>query len=619
MLHTLFEIAIQQYQYYRPISCSVRCIKAILIGTIVWLGLYAQPCLSESDRPIRLFVAKSSVDSGVVNRLLDDFQERYPKLPVELSSFGALEVLDRARRGMADMVITHHPFAEVQFMAEGFGVERTQIMYSEYVLLGPLDKIPKLRTVVSITEALKILATNEVDFIVPSPRSGTYNKIAELWLAAGIEPKWVGYESTGASGLATLRQAASMGAYTIVDMGTFLAYQDELDGVLVPLRRGDLALRNVYSALVVSKQKVIGAQQDKAMILYNYLIGPEAQDLIRSYGEQAFNSTFLVPAAHYDQELRLRYQQQQVKQRDAQLYQTRILLIGVVVTLFVIIILVFMIRRIELRRIKSERMNQKMATKLEFAEEAEKAKSLFFANINHELRTPLSAVLGYSELMMESVEENGHTGYLSDLEKIHGSAEHLLTIVNDILDLSKMEAGLLELYYEEFDIKKLVEHVENIASPMIEKNHNQLVIKTDVVVKNIKADFTRLAQILINLLSNAAKFTHDGTITLQITPAGKDQILFRVSDTGIGMTQDHIDKIFAPFQQAEASTAKKYGGTGLGLTICSNLVQLMKGKIGIHSVPHEGTSFDIIIPTGEQITVGASNEISFSRDLGQAF
>ena len=231
----------------------------------------------------------------------------------------------------------------------------------------------------------------------------------------------------------------------------------------------------------------------------------------------------------------------------------------------------------------------------EQAQNASKAKSDFLANMSHELRTPLNAILGYSEMLMEEAEDDELETYAADLAKIQSSGEHLLTLINDILDLSKIEAGKMDLHIEEFEFEKHLIQIESTGKPLVEKNGNKFILENNVSVKKLKNDQTKLRQILFNMLSNAAKFTKEGTVTLSINTIEKD-IKFAVTDTGIGMNEEQLGKVFDEFTQAEASTAKDYGGTGLGLPISKKMTEMMGGKMEVESEEGKGTTFSITIP-----------------------
>jgi signal transduction histidine kinase len=214
--------------------------------------------------------------------------------------------------------------------------------------------------------------------------------------------------------------------------------------------------------------------------------------------------------------------------------------------------------------------------------EANRAKSSFLASMSHELRTPLNAVLGYTELVAEDAEALGQPTMVEDLQKAHRAGHHLLGLLNDLLDLSKIEAGRLELVLEDVDVAALVAGVVEELAPLVAAQRNDLVVQ--VAPHRVRADRTRLQQCLRNLLSNAAKFTEQGSLRLHAA-AGR----FEVVDTGIGMTPDQLARAFQPFVQAEPSTSRRYGGTGLGLAIVKRLVEQMGGSVGLESQPGAGT------------------------------
>ena len=230
------------------------------------------------------------------------------------------------------------------------------------------------------------------------------------------------------------------------------------------------------------------------------------------------------------------------------------------------------------------------------AEAASRAKSTFLANMSHELRTPLNAIIGYSEMLEEEALESGLEDIIPDTQKIHNAGKHLLSLINDILDLSKIEAGRMELYLEEFDLGNLIEEVVATLHPLVEKNHNQLQVFCSPNLGVMYADLTKVRQILFNLLSNALKFTEGGTVLLGATrePAGgSDWVYLQVSDTGIGMSAEQQQGLFQPFMQGDASTTRKYGGTGLGLAISRLFCQMMGGDITLESQLGVGSTFTV--------------------------
>lgn len=233
------------------------------------------------------------------------------------------------------------------------------------------------------------------------------------------------------------------------------------------------------------------------------------------------------------------------------------------------------------------------------AEEANSAKSAFLANMSHELRTPMNAIIGYSEMLLEETQASNQESYVSDLLKIHSSAVHLLSLINEILDLSKIEAGKMELFLEDIHLPTVIEEITSTVQPIIDKNANKLFVDCSEMIPMIKADSMKLRQILLNLLSNAGKFTHGGEINFSVSAEQSEEscwIVIKVSDTGIGMSKDQVDKVFDAFTQADNSTTRRYGGTGLGLTISKKFCEMMGGNISIDSVPAVGSVFVVKLP-----------------------
>jgi len=241
------------------------------------------------------------------------------------------------------------------------------------------------------------------------------------------------------------------------------------------------------------------------------------------------------------------------------------------------------------------------------AREASHAKSSFLAKMSHELRTPLNAIIGYSELLSE---DSDSPAVKDDLNKILSAARHLLGLINDVLDLSKIEAGKMDLYIEPLDLWTVVQEVAGLVAPLCEKRNNKLVVVCDDAIGMVHADATKLRQILLNLLSNASKFTDAGQITMKATRAplaGEDWIQIDVVDNGIGMTPEESGRLFQAFTQADASTASKYGGTGLGLAICRQFARIMGGDVTIESEPGAGSTFTLRMPARVRRPRAAAN------------
>ncbi|MBY0251133.1 MAG: response regulator, partial [Methylobacterium organophilum] len=223
------------------------------------------------------------------------------------------------------------------------------------------------------------------------------------------------------------------------------------------------------------------------------------------------------------------------------------------------------------------------------------AKSQFLANMSHELRTPLSAVIGYSEMVQEELEDIGEADLVTDMKKIETNARHLLGLINDVLDISKIEADRVEIYAEDFEVAAVVQEVAVTVEGLVAKKGNTLALELEPGLGSAHTDVTKLRQCLINLLSNAAKFTEDGRITLAVTRAD-GALRFAVTDTGIGMTQEQLGKLFERFTQADASTTRRFGGTGLGLAITRAFAEMLGGAIAVESRDGAGTTFTLTLP-----------------------
>jgi len=233
-------------------------------------------------------------------------------------------------------------------------------------------------------------------------------------------------------------------------------------------------------------------------------------------------------------------------------------------------------------------------------EVASQHKSQFLANMSHELRTPLNAIIGYSEMLQEEAEDLGSEAFLPDLQRINSAGKHLLGLINDILDLSKIEAGRMDLFLEAFSVQDLIHDVASIVQPLVETNANTLVISCADDLGTMQADQTKVRQAIFNLMSNASKFTDQGMITLSVTQEADDWLTFAVADTGIGMTEEQLGRLFEAFSQAEASTRSRYGGTGLGLAISRHFCRLMGGDLTVESAHGEGSTFTVRLPARVQ-------------------
>jgi signal transduction histidine kinase len=267
---------------------------------------------------------------------------------------------------------------------------------------------------------------------------------------------------------------------------------------------------------------------------------------------------------------------------------------------------------IEHKRTQEELLRAKQA-----AEEASRTKSAFLANMSHELRTPLNAIIGYSEMLEDESQELEHAEFAKDLQKIQSAGKHLLALINDVLDLSKIEAGKMTLQLENFDLSVLIIEMMSTFQLTAEKNANKLRVRLSEDAGTMRADITKVRQILFNLMSNACKFTDHGTISLEvdrITADSQECIRFRVVDTGIGITPEQQSRLFQEFVQADGSISRKYGGSGLGLVLCDRFVKMMEGDINVDSQFGHGSTFTVRLPAEVRLVLADATKTEAPSD-----
>jgi signal transduction histidine kinase/CheY-like chemotaxis protein len=264
--------------------------------------------------------------------------------------------------------------------------------------------------------------------------------------------------------------------------------------------------------------------------------------------------------------------------------------------------------------IRNAELFKEVEEKSKELEVASQHKSQFLANMSHELRTPLNAIIGYSEILQEDAADKNDTASVGDLQKIESAGRHLLGLINNILDLSKIEAGKMDIFIEPVDIQALVTEVLSIVKPLADKNQNVIEVTCPDDIGSFRSDQTKVKQCLLNLLSNANKFTSKGSLTLRVAREAGSRVAFHVSDTGVGMTKEQIGRLFEAFSQADASTTKRFGGTGLGLAITRHFCAMLGGDVTVESVPGTGSTFTIRLPDQGAAPDGAQPPVPAAAD-----
>lgn len=562
-------------------------ISAVLLTVLAWVLLcysHAVIASTQDSRILRISSANSVVGTDILRVLTDKFLEKHPGIEFRITGAGARTALEHARQGKADLVITHYPPDEKRFVAQGFGSLRTRIMFNEYVILGPPDDPEGLGEQTDVVDIFRMMSENAIEFTVPSRRSGIYQKIEELMSMSGVEPNWPGYIQSEISGTNNVMNAAELGIYALADISTYIIHRKQIGENLVPLYRDSAALRNYISAIVVHSRKVPGANEELAKAFVDFLVSDEIQFFIETYGKEKYGSYLYTPAAYSDPGLRA--------QRAEELLQlatdkNRMILVslGLLACLFIgLVVGGFWLRRKEISRLQ--------------AMHASSAKSTFLANVSHELRTPLNAIIGFSDLL--TYDEQLNKDQLEQIKEIQLAGNHLYKIINELLDLNKIESGKLDLKLEKVDLQLIVKECLALVRPVGEKHEITISSVDDSCCRlvNVFADRTRLKQIVLNLLSNAIKYNKKGgSVSAECRQISDDKVRLIIIDAGIGIPKEQLAEVFTPFNRLGAELGS-VEGTGIGLTITKQLVEMMGGRIGVESEQGLGSTFWIELPVG---------------------
>lgn len=575
--------------------------KDIVSTFIIICSFYSPTGLSDSvvnKNLLRVSVASAAMESGLIQAMAEEFESNNPNITIQFTDAGAFEALQKARIGLADLTISHHDSEENRLVAQGFGLYRVQVFFSDYALLGPPSAAAEIATYKDIIDVLNKLSKDEVEFFEPSPRGGTYRKIRGLWTGAGLNPNWIGYENTGTSAIGAMVQAAEFDAYTMAEISTYLKHYDEFKSNLVILYSNDLSMRSMFSAVVMNKEKLPNVNQKLAEKFVEYLVSSEGQNSIRKYNMDTFNFAILNPAAHLDSGLLKRRAEKRLLDESWHVKLLTTLIAGLSLLFFVSLMLFVRYRRVNLKRQEIERTSTMNAEARSFAENASKAKSVFLANMSHEMRTPLTAIIGYTEIIRDEHLTKDQRD--ENIKVILNSGNHLLRLINDILDLSKVEAGKLEVEIIDVEVMVLLSEVQTFLKMQAKEKGLKVCINPELPLpRYIKSDPVRLKQILINLCSNALKFTEQGNININVRcDRFTETISFEVIDTGIGIAAGELENIFSAFTQADTSTTRKYGGTGLGLSLSKQLANKLGGDIEVSSMLDVGSRFILTVNSG---------------------
>lgn len=539
---------------------------------------------------LRIVVTRTTYSTLLMEELLKGFRQKYPGVEAEVTAFGSLRAMDETRKGNADILITYYPPEELRLLKEGVVSNRIEFMHSTYVILGPPGDELGLLQEQNVQGVLRTMAESEVAFVTSSPRGGTFQKINDLWASIGIKPDWPWYEIADTTPLGSMRLAAEQNAYTIADLGSYILHQQELSDALVPLSQGDFALRKPFSVMQVNAEQLGQEPHPLAQTFEEFIVSDEGQEILLDINRDIFKAQVLFPAAHFDPVVVAMRANEQLAEKNRYL--------NIVSGLFVLLVVMMLVAAytfFRANRYHKEQLNAEIARVA--AEKANEEKSKFLSRMSHELRTPMNAVLGFTQLLLL---EEKNAGKKDFLEEIHAAGIHLQHLIDDVLDVSRLERDEINFSFTGVDIGKVIQECISLSSSYIRDKHLQVKVEGDIHYK-AHADATRLKEVLVNLISNAAKYNIDnGSITVNVEKIrASDYIRISVSDTGVGLSEEQQRQLFMPFERlgAENSTVE---GTGIGLVITKKFVEKMYGVMGFESEKGKGSTFWVEFSMDEQ-------------------
>jgi len=545
------------------------------------LLVISAPLLDAAPVEMRIVAARTVYNTTVIDKLVSRFKKDHPDADIEVATMGSLQAIEQARQGNADIMITYYPPEELRLLNDGVVTNRIEFMFSAYAIFGPPGDELGLLQESTIQGALKKIAANKAAFVTSSPSGGTYQRTVDLWTSIGIKPDWDWYEVTDTTPLGGLRVAAEQGAYTLADIGTYRLHQDELSKSLVPLFQGGYELKKPFSVMQINHARIGRNENPITAEFVDFMTSDTGQQLISKANQEIFNAPVFFPSAHFDPRLIANRATEELRRTTRNL---DIISGFLFVTGGMLIVLFYAFYRA--RQSRQAQMEAEIAR--EVADQANQAKSIFLSKMSHELRTPMNAILGFSQLLFMQEQDAQKKDNLQDVIK---AGEHLRYLIDDVLELSDIESNRINIKPGEVEIEGLIKDCLTLCGGEIENNQLDVVVKGDMQYK-VYADPTRLKEVLLNLVSNAAKYNkYAGSITVEVNKiAAQDRLRISITDTGHGLSPEQQRHLFEPFQRLGAE-ASEIEGTGIGLMISKNLIELMDGVLGYESIQGQGSTF----------------------------